>query len=286
MEYRAVGIVGAGVIGNSLAEAIAIEGLNVFLLDVSESLLDKAREDISKNLRLHAMMSKKKLKEDTSTILDRITYTLDMCSMRELDFIIECVTEDWEIKKKVFSELDKIVNENCIIASNTSCIPISKLASIRLLKDKVIGLHFMNPVPLISRVELIKGTDTSKATIELTKEFLSGINKDWVVVNDSPGFVSNRILMVTINEAIFTFSENVASVRDIDQIFKTCFGHKMGPLETADLIGLDTILLSIEVLYNNFNDKKYLPCPLLKEMVDAGKLGRKSGQGFYDYYTG
>jgi 3-hydroxybutyryl-CoA dehydrogenase len=199
------------------------------------------------------------------------------------DFVVENVTEKWDIKKEVYAQLDAICPERTVFAANTSAIPITRIASATKRAKNVIGMHFMNPVPMKSMVEVIRGYHTSDATIEIAKSFLAQMGKECIIVNDSPGFVSNRVLMLTINEAIFLLQERVASASDVDKIFKTCFGHKMGPLETADLIGLDTILLSIEVLYESFQDSKYRPCPLLKQMVEAGLYGQKSKQGFYVY---
>jgi 3-hydroxybutyryl-CoA dehydrogenase len=191
------------------------------------------------------------------------------------------VTEDWNIKKEVHKEIEKIVSKDVIVAVNTSAIPITQIASAyRKYPENVIGLHFMNPVPLKTTVEMIRGFYTSEETIKKTKEFLASFGKETVLVNDSPGFVSNRVLMLTINEAIFLLQEKVAEAADIDKIFKSCFGHKMGPLETADLIGLDTILHSIDILYENFKDSKYRASPLLRKMVNAGFYGRKKRQRF------
>lgn len=284
MEKQTIGIIGAGVIGSSVAQSIAQNGLEVIMVDISQEVLTNSKITIEKNMRLQSIFQKTKI-EDTASILEKIKFSSDINTLSNADFVIESVTEKWPVKKEVYVSLDKICNRDCVIASNTSAIPITKLASVTKRKDRIIGLHFMNPVPLISGVEMIKGVHTSEKTIELTKEFLKKIGKSWIMVNDSPGFISNRILMLTINEAVFTLQENIASAADIDKTFKSCFGHKMGPLETADLIGLDTILYSIEVLYESFNDSKYRPCSLLKKMVDAGYLGRKSGKGFYEYYV-
>jgi 3-hydroxybutyryl-CoA dehydrogenase len=214
-------------------------------------------------------------------LLNRIVFSEDFQALHSCQFIIENVTENWEIKQAVFQTIDKICPPEAIFASNTSAIPITRIASVTSRPQQVLGMHFMNPVPLKSTVELIKGYHTSEESITKAATLLSQMNKKPIVVNDSPGFVSNRVLMVTINEAVFLVHENVGSVEDIDTIFRECFGHKMGPLETADLIGLDTILNSIEVLQESFGDSKYRPCPLLKKMVAAGLLGKKSGQGFY-----
>lgn len=219
---------------------------------------------------------------------DRVGNIAHVTSLTELsgaDYVIECVTEDISIKQDVFKELDRICQGECIIASNTSAIPITKLAEFTNRKEQIIGLHFMNPVPLIGVVEMISGPYTSEKTIDITKQFLKAIDKEWIHVNDSPGFVSNRVLMLTINEAICTLEDGVASAASIDKVFKSCFNHRMGPLETADLIGLDTILNTLNVLRQFFNDEKFKPSPLLGRKVQAGELGRKSGKGFYDYFS-
>jgi len=197
--------------------------------------------------------------------------------------VIENVTEKWEVKKKVHEQIDAVRRPDCVVAANTSAIPITKIASVTRDASRVVGMHFMNPVPLSSTVEVIRGYHTSDDTLARAKTLLASMNKEGIVVRDMPGFVSNRVLMLMINEAIWLVQDRVAPPEDVDKLFKSCFGHKMGPLETADLIGLDTILYSIEILYDSFNDSKYRPSPLLKEMVAAGLYGRKSGRGFYAY---
>ena len=197
--------------------------------------------------------------------------------------MVENSTEKWVIKKEIYPQLDAICPEQTVFAANTSCISITRIGSVTNRPDRIVGMHFMNPVPMKPTVEVIRGYHTSEETLATAKQFLAGMNKDGIVVNDSPGFVSNRVLMLTVNEAAFLLHEGVSNAKDVDDIFKKCFGHKMGPLETADLIGLDTILYSIEVLHESFADSKYRPCPLLQKMVDAGLYGRKSGSGFYTY---
>jgi 3-hydroxybutyryl-CoA dehydrogenase len=203
--------------------------------------------------------------------------------LEEADFLIENVVERWDVKRDLYQRIDSVCPGRTIFAANTSAIPITRIASATRRPAKVLGIHFMNPVPLKRSVEVIRGYHTSEETIDAARGLLARMDKECILVNDSPGFVSNRVLMLTINEAIFLVSERVATPADVDRIFKECFGHKMGPLETADLIGLDTILLSLESLYESFSDSKYRPCPLLKQMVDAGLHGRKSGAGFYPY---
>jgi 3-hydroxybutyryl-CoA dehydrogenase len=288
MEIRTIGVVGAGVMGIGLGQNLAQTGHRVILVDVAEATLDRAREEIRRNLRFTGMFRKETkpqggASESTETVLGRITFTTEYEALGEADFVVENATEKWEVKKEIYPRLDAICPQRAVFAANTSCIPITRIGALTRRPDRVLGMHFMNPVPLKPMVEAIRGYHTSEETIAVARQFLAQMGKDCILVNDSPGFVSNRVLMLTINEAVFLVQDGVATVEQVDQLFKTCFGHKMGPLETADLIGLDTILYSIEVLYESFNDSKYRPSPLLKKMVDAGLHGRKSGKGFYDY---
>lgn len=283
MNKRAIGVIGAGVIGVGVAQDFAQSSYRVVLIDISDERLDKARMEIKKNIRFHALLQKGGGRINTEAVLDNIEVSTDYELLRTVDFVIENVTENWEIKKKVYSAIDPICSEETVFAANTSAIPITRIASVTNRPSKVIGIHLMNPVPLKPIAEVIRGYHTSEETLEISIELLSSLGKECIVVNDSPGFVTNRVMMLTLNEAMFLVDEGVASVEKIDALFKSCFGHKMGPLETADLIGLDTVLHSLEVLYENFADSKYRPCPLLKKMVDAGILGRKSGKGFYPY---
>ncbi len=286
MDIQVVGVVGAGVMGKGVSQNLAQTGHRVILVDVSQEILEHAKSEIKENIRLQSLFTKNEQVESSDEVLSQITFSSDDQLLSNVDLVIENVTEKWEIKRKVYAQLDAICPEQCILAANTSAIPITRLASVTRRAPKVIGMHFMNPVPLKPMVEVIRGVHTSDETVETAKRLLAQMGKEWILVNDSPGFVSNRVLMLTINEAVYLLQEQVASVEDIDRIFKTCFGHKMGPLETADLIGLDTVLYSIEVLYESFNDSKYRPCPRLKKMVDAGLYGQKSGQGFYTYTVG
>ncbi len=285
MNIRLVGLIGAGVMGRGLAQNLAQTGHQVILLDISEEILEQAEEEIKKNIRFQDFLQKNTKEEKPDEILKRIRFSLDYQLLKDSEFVVENVTEKWEVKKDVYKQIDAICPDNCIFASDTSAIPITRIASVTQRAPKVIGIHFMNPVPLKKMVEVIRGYHTSEETVETTKELLEEMEKEYIIVNDSPGFVSNRVLMLTINEAIYLLQDQVASAEEVDKIFKTCFGHKMGPLETADLIGLDTILYSIEVLYESFNDSKYRACTLLKKMVDAGLYGRKSGEGFYSYVS-
>ncbi|ASC71042.1 3-hydroxyacyl-CoA dehydrogenase [Halomicronema hongdechloris C2206] len=283
MKIQTVGVVGAGVMGVGIAQNLAQTGHQVILIDVSEEILEKANQEIKNNIRFQGFFNKKEKPENPDVVLNRIQFSTNYKLLDGVEFVIENVTEKWSIKKEVYPQLEAICPESVVFAANTSAIPITRIASVTKRASKVLGMHFMNPVPLKPTVEMIRGYHTSEETIETAKNLLSQMGKEGIVVNDSPGFVSNRVLMLTINEAIFLLHDQVASAEEVDRIFKTCFGHKMGPLETADLIGLDTILFSIEVLYESFNDSKYRPCPLLKRMVDAGLYGRKSGKGFYAY---
>ncbi|HYO14779.1 MAG TPA: 3-hydroxyacyl-CoA dehydrogenase family protein [Thermoanaerobaculia bacterium] len=284
MEIRTVGVIGAGVMGVGVGQNLAQTGHQAILVDISEEILGRARDEIRKNLRFQGMFQKgASHKEGPDTVLARITFTTELEALADVDFVVENVPEKWEIKSRIYPQIDAICPERAIFAVNTSCYSITRVGALTKRPDRVIGMHFMNPVPLKPMVEAIRGYHTSEETIEISRQFLRQMGKDCILVNDMPGFVSNRVLMLTINEAVCLVQDGVATAEQVDQLFKTCFGHKMGPLETADLIGLDTILFSIEALYESYNDSKYRPCPLLKKMVDAGLHGRKNGKGFYDY---
>jgi len=278
-----VGVVGAGVMGVGVAQNLAQTGHRVLLLDLSHAVLDHARAEIEKGLRFHAMFSKQKGGPPAAEVMERITFTTSFDGFAEADFVVENVTEKWEAKSPVYPVLDAVCPPRACFAANTSAYSITRIGSLTRRADRVLGMHFMNPVPLKPTVEVIRAFHTSQATVDTALALLKGMGKEGIVVNDMPGFVSNRVLMLTINEAVWLIQDQVASAADVDRIFVTCFGHKMGPLATADLIGLDTILYSVEVLYESYNDSKYRPCPLLKKMVDAGLHGRKSGRGFFDY---
>ena len=288
MDIRTVGVIGAGVMGVGVAQNLAQTGHQAILVDISDEVLGKARDEIRKNLRFRGMFQKGApaqgdKAEPADTVLGRIVFTTRLEDLSEVDFVVENVPEKWEIKREIYPRIDAICPERAVFAVNTSCYSITRVGALTKRPQQVIGMHFMNPVPLKPMVEVIRGHHTSEETIATARQFLAQLGKDCIIVNDYPGFVSNRVLMLTINEAVFLIQDGVASAEQVDQLFKTCFGHKMGPLETADLIGLDTILYSIEALYESYNDSKYRPAPLLKKMVDAGLHGRKNGKGFYDY---
>ncbi|MFJ9693765.1 3-hydroxyacyl-CoA dehydrogenase family protein [Kitasatospora sp. NPDC101183] len=283
MEFATVGVVGAGVMGVGVAQNLAQTGHRVVLVDVSEDVLARAQSELRTSLRAFRLLNPGSA-VDVAEVMGRIEFTLDYERLAAADFVVENTTEDWGIKEEVYRRLDAICRPEVVFAVNTSAISITRVGSVTGRPRQVVGMHFMNPVPMKPMVEVIRGYHTTPETIEAARRFLAGMGKDCIVVEDVPGFVSNRVLMLTVNEAVFLVQDGVASAEDIDRIFRTCFDHKMGPLATADLIGLDTILKSVEVLYESFNDDKYRPAPLLKKMVAAGLLGRKSGQGFHSYH--
>ena len=278
-----IGVIGAGVIGSGVAQSIAQNDFWVILVDINQQILDKAKEVIYNNIRFNAFFDPDKKELDAENIMNRIVFTTSYDVLSDCDFIVENVNEYWETKEKVYAILNDICSSNCIFLANTSCISITKIASVTSRPDRVIGAHFMNPVPHKKTIEIIKGQHTSEQTIKEVNKLLQQLGKDTIIVNDFPGFVSNRISHLFINEAAFVAQDQVASPEDIDAIFKKCFEHKLGPLETADLIGIDTVVASLDILYNSYQDSKYRCCPLLRKMAEAGFLGRKSGQGFYKY---
>jgi len=286
MNIAQLGVVGAGVMGRGLAQTAAQAGINVVLIDVDAGALDSARSEIFNTIRLASMMQRgTSNQEPVEAVLQRIKTTSDLTALSEVDFLVENISEKIALKESLYPQLDDVCNSDCVFAANTSAISITRIGGWTQRPEKILGMHFMNPVPMKPMVEVIRAFHTTEATIDRAKAFLADINKEGVVVNDMPGFVSNRVLMLTVNEAIFLLQDQVATAADIDKIFKGCFGHKMGPLETGDLIGLDTILYSLDVLYDAYNDSKFRPAPLLKKMVDAGLHGRKTGEGFFKYPT-
>ncbi len=269
--------------GIGVAQSAAQAGHTVILIDISADILDKAKKELQKNIRFSAFYNRDKQMEPVDEVMKRITFTTEYELLADADFLIENVPEVWEIKKEVYLKADPICPPHCIFLVNTSCISITKVAALTNRTDKVFGVHFMNPVPLKPTVEAIRGFHTSEETIQQSQEFLASMGKECIIVNDMPGFVSNRLSHLLMNEAAFVVQDQVAEPKDVDDIFKKCFNHKMGPLETADLIGLDTVVQSLDILYESYQDPKFRVCPLLRKMVDAGLLGRKSGRGFYTY---
>jgi 3-hydroxybutyryl-CoA dehydrogenase len=282
LSIQTVGIIGGGTMGNGIAHVAARSGLNVVLHDLEQRFLDRALQTISKNLEREVAKSRIS-EDDKSAALSRITGSTDKSALGGADFIIEAVVEDLDIKTKVFEALDVIARPGVILASNTSSISITKIASKTKRPAQIIGMHFMNPVPVMMLVEIVRGLATSDETYQTTKRLAEGMGKTAVEVNDFPGFVSNRVLMPMINEAIYCVMEGVGSAEAVDSVMKLGMNHPLGPLALADLIGLDVCLDIMNVLHTGFGDSKYRPCPLLRKMVDAGHLGRKTGQGFYKY---
>lgn len=278
-----IAVIGAGTMGNGIAHTFAQFGYKVSLIDISQQSLDKGMATITKNL--DRMVAKEKItNEDKQITLDNITTYTELVKGAEYsDLVIEAATENESIKLELFKQLDKICPEKTILATNTSSIPITKIAAVTKRPGQVIGMHFMNPVPIMKLVEVISGYNTSDQTTNTIVELSKNLNKIPTKVNDYPGFVANRILMPMINEAIETLYNNVAGVEEIDTVMKLGMAHPMGPLQLADFIGLDVCLSILEVMYEGFKNPKYAPCPLLVNMVRAGKLGSKSGEGFYDY---
>ena len=277
-----IGIVGAGTMGSGIAQVGARAGLRVVMRDVSDEFLKRGLAAIDKSLQRDVDKDRLTV-EAKREIVARIRPTTSVDDLRDAEFVIEAVNEDLTVKSEIFRQLDGITRPGVILASNTSSISITRLAAVTSRPDRFIGMHFMNPVPVMKLVEIVRGAATSAATYDATQQLAGAMGKISVEVNDSPGFVSNRVLMPMINEAIFAVYEGVGTAGAIDEIMKLGMNHPMGPLQLADFIGLDVCLAIMNVLYDGFDDSKYRPCPLLKKYVDAGWLGRKSGRGFYQY---
>ncbi|UKM64462.1 3-hydroxybutyryl-CoA dehydrogenase [Flavobacteriaceae bacterium GSB9] len=278
-----IAVIGAGTMGNGIAHTFAQSGFNVNLIDISEASLKRGLETISKNL--DRMVAKEKITEtDKTETLDRISTFIEIKNgVKDAELVVEAATENLDLKLKIFSELDQICSSETILATNTSSISITQIAATTANPNRVIGMHFMNPVPIMPLVEIIRGYNTTNAVTKTIMELSQGLGKTPVEVNDYPGFVANRILMPMLNESIETLYNSVAGVEQIDTVMKLGMAHPMGPLQLADFIGLDVCLSILNVMYNGFKNPKYAPCPLLVNMVNAGKLGVKSGEGFYDY---
>jgi 3-hydroxybutyryl-CoA dehydrogenase len=281
-EIKTVGVMGAGTMGNGIAHVFARSGFEVYLCEIEQRFLDRGLETIRTNLEREAKKAKIS-PDEVDDALTRITGTLDRESLADCDFIVEAATERFAIKSEIFQDLDRIARPEVILASNTSSISITKLAAQTSRPDRVIGMHFFNPVPVMKLVEVIRGLATAQATYDAVKALAEKLGKTPVEVNDAPGFVSNRVLMPLLNEAMYAVMEGVATPAAVDEVFKLGMAHPMGPLTLADFIGLDVCLDIMRVLHDGLGDPKYRPCPLLIRMVDAGWLGKKSGRGFYEY---
>ena len=284
-QLRKIGVIGAGTMGNGIAHVFARSGFSVTLIDVEQRFVDRGLATIQKNLEREVAKGKLSA-EDSSATLSRIRTSIDRAALRECDLVIEAATERFEIKSALFRELDATLDKDVILATNTSSISITKLAAQTQRQAQVIGMHFFNPVPVMKLVEVIRGLQTSQETFDAVRDLSLKLDKTPVEVNDAPGFVSNRVLMPLLNEAMYAVMEGVATPEAVDEIFKFGMAHPMGPLALADFIGLDVCLDIMRVLLDGLGDPKYRPCPLLIRMVDAGWLGRKSGRGFYTYDKG
>jgi len=282
MDIKKFGVIGAGQMGNGIAQVAAMSGLEVIMNDIKDEFVRRGLDTITKNLA-RSVDKGKMTAEEKDTVLKRIKTSTDLKDMAAADFIVEAATENEQLKFQIFKDLDSICPSQAILATNTSSIPIGRIASQTKRPDKVIGMHFMNPVPVMKLIEIIRGIATSDETFKLTWDLSLKFGKTPALANDYPCFIANRILLPMINEAVYCLYHSVGTKEDIDTVMKLGMNHPMGPLALADLIGLDTCLAIMETLYNGFKDSKYRPCPLLRKYVEAGWLGRKTGKGFYEY---
>ncbi len=283
MKFKQIGVLGAGNIGIGVVTDLVLHGISAVVVDISEAILQRAQAAVLSNVRCVPLLSKTLPRISKEDALQRMVLTTDLHDVASCDFIIENVTEDWDVKKPVYEQLDRVAPPEVCFGANTSCISITQIAGATARPANVVGIHLMNPVHLKPTVEVIRGFHTSDGTVDTLLQLFAVLHKEAIIVQDMPGFVSNRISHLFMNEAAFVLQDNVATAEKIDMIFKQCFGHKMGPLETADLIGLDTVMRSLDVLYESFHDPKYRCCPLLRKLVHAGHLGRKTGKGFHVY---
>jgi 3-hydroxybutyryl-CoA dehydrogenase len=283
MKISRVGVLGAGNIGVGAVTDLVLHDIHAVVVDVSAEILARARAEVLSNVRYAPMLSKTLPRLTAEQAGQRMTLTTTLDAVADCDFVIENVTEDWQVKKRLYQQLDRVLPPAVCCGANTSCISITQIAGVTGRAPNIIGIHLMNPVHLKPTVEVIRGFHTSEHTLAVLLALFAQLGKDAIVVQDMPGFVSNRISHLFMNEAAFVLQDQVATPEQIDAIFKKCFGHTMGPLETADLIGLDTVMRSLDVLYESYQDSKYRCCPLLRKLVNAGYLGRKAGRGFYTY---
>ncbi len=283
MKFSTVGVVGVGTIGIGLVTDLVLHGIHAVAVDISDAALERAKAEVLKNVRFAPMFSKTLPRVSREDALKRLTSTRELRDLAPCEFVIENVPEKWEIKRPLYEQLDAIMPAGVCFGVNTSCIPIARVAAVTRRPAQIIGLHAMNPVHLMPTVEVICGAQTSDDTLTKLLALFTQLGKQAVVVNDSPGFVSNRVSHLFMNEAASVLQDGISTAEDIDRIFKQCFGHKMGPLETADLIGLDTVANSLDVLFDEFKDPKFRVCALLRQLVAEGHLGRKTGRGFHTY---
>jgi 3-hydroxybutyryl-CoA dehydrogenase len=282
MPIAHVGVIGAGVIGTGVAQDLAEHGIAVVLVDLTDAILAQARQTIRNQLRMQVLFGRSG-GDDPDATLQRIALTTDHAPLADCAFIIENVVERWPVKEAVYRGLAEVCPSEAVFGANTSAIPITRIGAVSGRPDRVVGMHFMNPVPMKKTIEVVRGAHTSDATLATAQGLLGQLDKTALVVNDGPGFVANRLSHLFMNEAANLVLEQVADAKAVDAIFKQCYGHAMGPLETADLIGLDTVVDTLKILYDDLQDPRYRCSPLLRRMVDAGRLGQKSGQGFYPY---